>query len=322
VRLFGRGGSAAVSVEPQQLLPGGELIATVTIPAALDNVAAATAELGYENTYAYRWAGRGDAAAVAGDSLATIGEVGTDHGSERVISEWVPVLTSDVPLAGDTLEAATHRLPFRVPSWAPGSSEQLVGWAVRLTVARKGRDVSADGALTVLAPLPADPPPGEQERVHGRSTDIDIRLDRPCWRAGETITGTVAITAPEALPEADVAVMLQLDRVSHPLERTPARGETFDRDRVQLDKRLALPVSTAAQLRFEIELPADAPPTAEGVHSSLRWYVLVRILYKGFSGHMPEHVRRGLVVYNAPAGGPSGAPDLRPSSPWGSSTSA
>ncbi len=305
MRLFGRGGSPSVSVEPQLLLPGSELIATVTIPATLDKVAAATAELGYENTYAYRWAGRADAAATAGDSLAMIGEVGTDHGSERVISEWVSVIAAGVPLAGDALEAGTHPLPFRVPSWAPGSSQQLVSWAVRLTVDRKGRDVGADGHFTVLAPPPVAAPPSDLERVHGRSTDIDIRLDKPCRRAGEAITGTVEITAPEELPEADVAVVLQLDRVSHPLARTPARGETFDRDRVQLDKHLDLAVGARTELAFEIALPADAPPTAAGVHSSLRWYVLVRILYKGFGGHVPEHVRRGFVVYNAPAGGPT-----------------
>ena len=305
MKLFGRGASAGVRVVPQQLLPGDELVATVTIAASLDKVASATAELGYENTYAYRWAGRADAAATAAtQSLATIGEVGTDYGSERETSDWVSVVTTDLPLAGDTLEAGVHELPFRVPSWAPGSSEQLAGWAVRLTVDRRGRDVSADGPFTVLAPAPADPPAGEQERVHGGSSDIDIRLERPSWRAGETITGTIAITAPEALPQADVAVVLQFDRVSHPLERTPAQGVTFDRDRVQLDKQLELAVGAPTALRFEIALPADAPPTADGVHSSLRWYLLVRILYKGFSSHLPERVRRGFVVYNAPAGGP------------------
>ncbi|MEA2193528.1 MAG: hypothetical protein QOI73_3649 [Solirubrobacteraceae bacterium] len=305
MRLFGRGASAAVSVEPQQLLPGGELIATVTIPDAFDKVATATAVLGYENTYAYRWAGRADAAATsATTSLATIGDVGTDYGSERVTSDWVAVIATELPLAGDTLEAGTHELAFRVPSWAPGSSEQLAAWAVRLSVDRKGRDVGADGPFTVLAPPPADPPPAEQERVLGASTDIDIRLDRPCWRAGETITGTVAITARETLPEADVAVVLEFDRLSHPLERTPAQCVTFDRGRVQLDKHLALPPNAATELPFEIALPADAPPSAEGVHSTLCWYVLVRILYKGLIAPMPERVRRGFVVYNAPAGGP------------------
>ena len=82
-------------------------------------------------------------------------------------------------------------------------------WAVRLTVDRKGRDIEADGVFVVLAPAPAPghaPAPGRHERVMGGSSDIEIRLDRPAWRAGETMTGTVVITAPaEGLPEADVA---------------------------------------------------------------------------------------------------------------------
>ena len=68
---------------------------------------------------------------------------------------------------------------------------------------------------------------------------------------------------------------------------------------MQLDKRVALAPGAPTELPFAIALPADAPPTAEAVHGSLAWYVGVRILYKGFSAHMPERVRRGFVVYNA-----------------------
>jgi hypothetical protein len=133
----------------------------------------------------------------------------------------------------------------------------------------------------------------------GGSSDIEIRLDRPAWRAGETIGGTVVITAPaEGLPEADVAVMLQYDRLSHPLERTPASAVTFDRGLVSIDKHVALTAGGAAELAFALPLPADAGPTAEAVHSSLEWFVLVRIFYKAFSAHLPERVRREFVVYN------------------------
>ena len=291
-------------VEPSELLPTDELVAHVTLPEALDNVASAKAELGYVNTYNYRWAGKADATLTQGaDSLANIGEVGTDYGSEREVSDWVAVTATDLEVDGGRLDAGAHELAFRVPSWAPGSSdERLVRWAVRLAVDRKGRDIETDGGFTVLAappdPLPA---PGPLERVMGSSTDIDIRLDRTAWCAGATITGTVVITAPagDPMPEADVAVALQLDRLSHPLQRTPGQGQTYDHDRVQLDKRVALVPGAATELPFEIPVPADAPPTAEAVHGSLAWYVGVRILYKGFTAHMPERVRRGVVLYNA-----------------------
>jgi len=302
-KLFGRGERPAVRVEPSELRPTGELVAHVTLPEALDKVASAKVELGYDNTYNYRWAGKADAALTQGaDSLANIGEVGTDYGSERETSDWVAVTATDLQVDGATLDAGTHELAFRVPSWAPGSSdERLVRWAVRLAVDRKGRDIETDASFTVLAPPPDPlPAPGPLERVMGSSTDIDIRLDRTAWRAGETITGTVIITAPdEPMPEADVAVVLQLDRLSHPLQRTPGQGQTYDRERVQLDRRVVLAPGAATDLPFAITLPADAPPSAEAVHGSLVWYLGVRILYKGFSAHLPERVRRGFVVYNA-----------------------
>jgi hypothetical protein len=301
---FGWGERPAVRVQPGELRPAGELVAYVTLPEALDHVASAKAELGYVNTYNYRWAGKADAALTQGvDSLANIDQIGTDYGSEREVGDWVSVLVTELALDGGTLPAGTRELAFRVPSWAPGSSdERLVRWAVRLTVDRRGRDVEADASFTVLAPPPDPfPPPGPLERVMGDATDIDIRLDRTAWRAGETITGTVVITAPagEPLPEADVAVLLHLDRLSHPLQRTPGQGQTYDRDRVQLDKRVALAPGAPTELAFAIPVPADAPPTAEAVHGSLAWYVGVRILYKGFNAHMPERVRRGFVLYNA-----------------------
>jgi hypothetical protein len=303
-KLFGRGERPAVRVEPPQLLPTGDLTAYVTLPEALDKVAAAKVELGYANTYNYRWAGKADATLTQGaDSLANIGEVGTDYGSEREVSDWVAVIATELPLDGGTLGAGSHEVAFRVPSWAPGSSdERLVRWAVRLAVDRKGRDIETDAGFTVLAPAPDPlPAPGPLERVMGSSTDIDIRLDRTAWCAGETLTGTVVITTPagDPMPEADVAVLLHLDRASHPLQRTPGQGQTYDRDRVQLDKRVTLAPGAATELPFEIPVPADAPPTAEAVHGSLAWYVGVRILYKGFNAHMPERVRRGFVMYNA-----------------------
>jgi len=301
--LFGRGGAVAVTVSPARLRPGDELSATIVVPSAIEKVAAAKAELGYVNTYAYRWAGRADAAATAGaDSLATIGQVGTDYGSERETTDWVGVVETPLAIRDGALAAGTRDLPFRVPSWAPASSEELVTWAVRLTVDRKGRDIEADGAFVVLAPAPPagqQPGPARHERVMGGSSDIAIHLDRPAWRAGETMSGTVVITAPaEGLPEADVAVVLQYDRLSHPLERTPARAVTFDRGLVSIDKHVALAAGGATELPFALPLPADAGPTAEAVHSSLEWFVLVRILYKGFSAHLPERVRLGFVVYN------------------------
>ncbi|MBA2793797.1 MAG: hypothetical protein H0U32_07415 [Thermoleophilaceae bacterium] len=48
----------------------------------------AVVELGYVDTYRYRWAGRADAAMKADDmSMVAMDQIGTDHGSERETSD-------------------------------------------------------------------------------------------------------------------------------------------------------------------------------------------------------------------------------------------
>ena len=85
-------------MQPPQLLPTDELDGARDAPRRpLDKVASAKVELGYVNTYNYRWAGKADAALTQGaDSLANIGEVGTDYGSERETSDWVAVTATDL----------------------------------------------------------------------------------------------------------------------------------------------------------------------------------------------------------------------------------
>ena len=51
---------------------------------------------------------------------------------------------------------------------------------------------------------------------------------------------------------------------------------------------------------FEIALPVDAPPTAAAVHSSIDWFVQARLNYADPNAHLPERVRRPVIVVNAP----------------------
>jgi hypothetical protein len=90
------------------------------------------------------------------------------------------------------------------------------------------------------------------------------------------------------VPEADVGVLLQRVRASHPLERTPGQPQILDGRTVQLDKGLTLPPDVATTVEFSIEIPADADPTSEAVHSSLTWFVQARILYKASTATCPS----------------------------------
>lgn len=293
---LGRGRSpVALAVAPAVLAPTGSVKAVVTIEEAVDRVRSARVQLGYVNTYDYRWAGRRDSAIRTGE--LAIDPV-ADAGTERSTEDWVGVLDEELPITAGLLAAGSREIVLRVPSWAPGSSKSIVRWVVRLRVDREGkRDIELEETVSVLAPLPDEPPQDLAiERLMGHSCDIVVETERPWYRAGEQLRGTVTLTPHSDVPEADLAVFLQRFRASHPVERTPGNGNTLDGTRVQLDKHLVLEDGVPTTVPFTIDIPADADPTSEAVHSSLSWFVQARVLYKGFSSHVPERVRRQFVM--------------------------
>jgi hypothetical protein len=301
VGLFNRSGGAKVVVSPANVTPRQTVTATVTTDKAIDKVRSARLEWGYTNFYQYHWAGRVDSAAAAGnDTIWTMDQVGTNYGGDRDTDEWVSVVGEDVPIATGQFTGASST--FRIPSWAPASSPLIARWECRLTVDRPGRDVDTRGEFTVaIGTADVEAYVDPIEVVAGAAeTVIDIALASPVYRAGETITGQATLTPTIDLPDGDLAVSLQRDRESHPLTRTPGPGTQWDGRIVMLGKRIPLHAGVPVVLPFEIPLPADAPPTATAVHSSLSWFVQARLMYAGFTGHMLERVRRPIVVVNAP----------------------
>jgi hypothetical protein len=301
VGLFSRSGGAVVTVTPEVVAPRQTVQATVTTDKPIDKVSSARLDWGYTNFYRYHWAGRVDSAAAAGnDTIWTADQVGTNYGGDRDTDDWVSVIVEDVPIATGQFTGASST--FRIPSWAPASSSAIARWECRLTVERGGRDIDTRGEFTVLigtADVEAYTEP--LEVVSGAAeTVIDITLSKPVWRAGETITGQATLTPTMDLPDGDLAVSWQRDRESHPLTRAPGPGGQLDGRIVQLGKRIQLRAGLPVVLPFEIPLPADAPPTAAAVHSSINWFVQARLMYAGFTGHQLERVRRPIVVVNAP----------------------
>jgi hypothetical protein len=298
---FGRSGAATVVVSPAHVTPRQTVTATITTDKPVDKVRSARLDWGYTNYYQSHWAGRVDsAAAAANDTVWTAGQVGPSYGGDRDTDDWVSVVVEDVPIATGEFVGATSS--FRVPSWAPASSPAIARWECRLAIARDGRDVDTRGEFTVLigtADVEAYVEPIEV--VSGAAeTVIDITLSSPVQRAGQTITGQVTMTPTMDLPDGDLAVSWQRERESHPLTRTPGPGDQLDGRIIQLGQRIPLRAGMPVVLGFEIPLPADAPPTAAAVHSSIDWFVQARLMYAGFTGHLLERVRRPIVVVNAP----------------------
>jgi hypothetical protein len=290
-----------VTLTPEVVRPRQTITATITTDKPIDEVATATLDWGYDNFYRYRWAGRADSAAAAGnDSLLTAGEVGTNYGGERDTDDWVCVTRAELPVATSEFTGATAT--FKVPSWAPGSSPLIARWACRLRIERGGRDVDERGEFTVvIGSADVDAVVEPIERFSGAGeTEIDIVLGSPLYRCGETISGQIVLRPTIDLPTGDLAVYWQRQRESHPLVRYPAEGGPIDGRITQLDKKIPLQAGRPVTLPFAIPLPDDAAPTASAVHSSLSWFVAARMFYAGFNGHQVERVRRPITVVNAP----------------------
>jgi len=292
---------ASVVVTPGVVTPRQTVQATVVVDEPVRRVRSARLDWGYVNFYQYHWAGRVDSVAAEGnDTMWTAGQVGTNYGGDRDTDDWVSVVVEDLPIAASVFDGAASS--FRIPSWAPASSQAIARWECRLAVDREGRDVAARGEFVVqIGTGDVESYVEPLEHVSGAAeTVVDVSLTKPVWRAGETVTGHVTLVPSTDLPDGDLAVSWQRERESHPLTRTPGPGGQLDGRIVQLDKRIQLRAGTPVTLAFELELPDDAPPTAAAVHSSINWFVQARLMYRGFNGHSLERVRRPIIVVNAP----------------------
>jgi hypothetical protein len=281
--------------------------AIITVDEPLDNVTAAVVELGYVNVFRYRWAGRADATFSQGnDSLLTMGQVGTNYGSDKDGSEWVHVLDEPLAVAGGVLGAGSQQIGVRLPSWSPGSSKEVVGWQLRLHVERDGKGVEESVPFTVLvaapdpAPDQADLPLIQHETALNRSLDFDISTERSCYKPGEEVRGVVGVTSREIVTKtALVAAWFQRMQESHPVEKNPGLAiESFTRPMVDIAKDVMLVAGTRMEFPFTMTLPADVDPTTEAVHSSVAWFIQVKVEFSGLTGGI-ERARKGIVVHTA-----------------------
>jgi hypothetical protein len=289
-----------VTISPSVVSPRQSIDVRVNTPKPIRDVTSARIELGYNNFFRYRWAGHADAAATAAtDAMWLTEDVGTTYGTDRNTKEWIGILTAELPTS--TSEFTEGSATFRVPSWAPPSSSEIAGWSCRLVVQRRGVDIDEAAEFTVVTGVhdaPADVGVPEQVTGSGASR-LDIELPRAVFRAGETIEGAVVVTPSRDLPVGDVRVRWQRQRDSHPRTRTPGFDEVVNGRTLQLEKHVTLHEGTPVRLPFQTELPADAPPTACAVNSSMRWFVNATMFYAGFSSPGTESVRLPIAVVNA-----------------------
>ena len=257
---------------------------------------------GYTNFYQYHWAGRVDSAAAAGnDTIWTADQVGTNYGGDRDTDDWVSVIAEDVA----DRHRRVHRHVVDVPHPVLGT-----------------RVVTGDRPLGMPPHhRPRRPRRRHPRRVHRahrhrrrRGLRRTPRGGRRCGRDRHRHRAVVAGVAGRrdhhrpGDPDADDGPARRRPRgvvaartgVPSADPRAGSRRPVGRSNRARWASEFRCGPGYPVVLPFEIPLPADAPPTAAAVHSSINWFVQARMMYAGFTGHMLERVRRPIVVVNAP----------------------
>lgn len=283
--LLRRGPDVSVTVSPAVVTPRQVVTVTAAVSTPVGGVTAASLEWGYTNFYRYNWAGTDPA-----------------PGGARDTDDWICVTRVELPIATGEFDGTVAN--FRVPSWAPASSEEIARWSCRLVVTRAGRDIDTHGPFTVRVGREQF---ADEEAVQdpvsvaagNAETVIDVVLASPVVVAGDVIRGHLILAPDKDLPDGDLAVCWQKHRESHPLQRTPAPSGPIDGPIITLGKQIRLRAGDVIRLPFEVPLPADAPPSATAVNSSMTWFVHARLFYAGFNSHLPEHVVKPIFVVNS-----------------------
>jgi hypothetical protein len=267
--VFGRLPPVELSVAPAVVRPSQTVRATVTVPVPIDNVTAAALEWGYTNF---------------------------DDGDA---DQWVGIDIDRPPVATGRFLGATST--FRVPAKAPASSDEIARWLCRLRVSRRGRDITAESDFDVVvgASDVAVGPVAVHHLDGAADTLLDVALPWAVFGAGDVIRGHIMLTPACDLPDGDLAMCWQRDRFSHPPDRPPSATASLRGPIIKLGNRIQLRSGSPVAVPFELPLPADAAPTARAVHSSLVYFIVVRLRYADAASRATERVRCPIVVVNA-----------------------
>jgi hypothetical protein len=272
---------------------------TSRIASPVDNVRTARVEVGYRNSFSYKWTG--ETKVKESSTLVVADQLIAGHstaGDSRKTSEWVPVAGEDLPVGPDgVLAPGEHRTELSIPADAPAGSDFIAKWAARVVLERsRGGEDEVQAPFQVLSSPPtiaADELEFEHDK--GESSDVDIRLASAGAPVGGKIAGTVVVTPRGEVPPATITVFLYRDQDSHPTEKVPAGRTLSWKTRAVIAKKEALSAGQARELPFELSVPDDAEPTAKALHSSVRWRVETSIDY-GWTGPPNERARRAVII--------------------------
>ncbi len=244
--LFKSRSDIEVTLDRTEVVPGDTLRARVDATSFGGDADAARVELLYCNTYCTE---------------------STDHEGNSSKSKRradVVVATSQLTLAD---LATPFDVTFDVPASAPASADDLVEWMVRARIdRRRRRDPKTDAPLTVRAT--AESLAYHAGRPGGVSpgAPVEVVLDRASGRPGDEISGRVEVRTAEPVKARGIEVRLR--REHH--DGVDRNAKNFAA--VELLAPVDLGAGESRSFPFSMQIPADATPTFDARHSSVKWF--------------------------------------------------
>jgi hypothetical protein len=258
--LFGPKADVAVELDPEEVLPGQPVEATVRVVPGKDlEVEEGRLELVYENEYTYRTRRYSFLLRMSSVRSETVTDVVVEDGVRFLDAGS---LTADTPYE----HTATLTVPATAAPSAEGEITSVRWWAIATLARRRGRDVRGSAELLVLSEPQLDLDPAVVA-THG-DCELSFELDRDDFGPGEVADGTLVATALRACAAREVRV--ELVRVEE-VPRDEGNAVEVTVSEAILDEAVELTPDTPREWPFRLALPEVVVPSLRTDQSRVTW---------------------------------------------------
>jgi len=259
---FGRKADVAIELEPDEVLPGESVDATIRVVPGKDlEVEEGRLELVYENEYTYRTRRYSFLLKMSSVRSATVTDVVVE---DSVSFREAGPLLADTPYE----HTATLTVPAIAAPSAEGEITSVRWWAIATLARRRGRNVKGSAELLVLneAKLELE---AAVVATHG-DCELSFELDRDDFGPGDVVEGTLVATALRASTAREVRV--EIVRVEE-VPRDEGNAVEVTESEATLDGPIELTPGAPRLWPFRLALPEVVVPSLRTDQSRVTWHL-------------------------------------------------
>ncbi len=199
---------------------------------------------------------------------------GRDSDNDREIyNKMDDVVVASRPISeGTTVALGQRTVEVAIPTDAPPSARGLVDWKVKAVIdRRRAGDVTSEVSIQVASRPDQYAAWAERPPTVERGCEMELRIPGRSYALGSTISGTFFLRAEEGFDANEIRVDLLRDGLD-----SPGNDEVTQTDKVRsvpLAGGTKLAAGDTKELPFQIEIPADQPPSFQARSSSMQWFL-------------------------------------------------